>query len=245
VQISVTALRRYPVKAMGGESLDRARFDARGVVGDRWYAVEDAEGRFASGKDTRRFRRRDRVFDYGATTDPEGRVAVSRGDERWLVGDPQLDRRLSEAMGAAVRITPEADVPHQDMGAVSVVSAATLAWCAARWGGSRDPRRVRANVVLATDGPFVEEGWLGRELALGTARLRVVERAPRCRMIDIAQDGVVPGEKWLRSLTREREMFLAVYAEVTLPGTVSVGDHVEVLSPRLSPATPPRRGAPA
>src|SRR5689334_16379501 len=71
VQISVTALRRYPVKAMGGEPLDLARFDARGLLGDRWYAVEDTEGRFASGKDTRRFRRRDRVFDYGATTDPE------------------------------------------------------------------------------------------------------------------------------------------------------------------------------
>lgn len=226
--ISVAALRRYPVKSMAGESLASARFDERGLVGDRWYAVEDADGRFASGKDTRRFRRRDRVFDHAAATEADGRVTVRHGAEQWYVGDPGLDQHLSDEMRAAVRVTPEADVPHQDMGSVSIVGTATLAWCADRWGGSRDPRRLRANIVVETDEPFVEERWLGREAALGSVRLRVVERAPRCRMIDIVQDGVVPGEKWLRPLTRERAMFLAVYADVVVPGTVRVGDPVHV-----------------
>ena len=135
MQSRVVSLRRYPVKSMGGEALGDVDLDARGLVGDRWHAVEDDEGRFASGKDTRRFRRRDPVFHYSASTDPAGQVTVTRGDQHWCVGDPRLDQRLS-GMGTTVRVTPEADVPHQDMGAVSIVSTATLAWCADRWGGN-------------------------------------------------------------------------------------------------------------
>ncbi|WP_260460185.1 MOSC domain-containing protein [Streptomyces sp. WAC04114] len=48
---------RYPIKSTGGESLDEAAVDARGLVGDRLYAVRDAEGKFGSGKNTRRFQR--------------------------------------------------------------------------------------------------------------------------------------------------------------------------------------------
>lgn len=227
MQSSVIALRRYPVKSMGGEAVGFAEVDARGLVGDRWYAVQDDDGRFASGKDSRRFRRRDPVFCYSAGTDSGGQAVVTRGDERWLVGDPRLDQHLTEDMGTIVRVTPEAHVPHQDMGAVSIVSTATLEWCADRWGGSPDPRRLRVNVVVESDEPFIEERWV--DLELGSARLRVVNRVPRCRMIDIRQDGTEPGEKWLRSLAQERDMFLAVYADVTHPGRITVGDRVRAI----------------
>jgi hypothetical protein len=229
MQNAVVSLRRYPVKSMGGEALDVAVLDARGFVGDRWYAVEDEAGRFASGKDSRRFRRRDAVFDYTAYTELDGRVVVARGPECWHVADQSLDRRLSEEMGVKVRITPEVDVPHQDMGAVSIVSTATLQWCADRWGGNPDPRRLRVNIVIDSHEPFVEERWVDRELRLGTTRLRVVQRVQRCRMIDIRQDGVKPGEKWLTPLTEERAMSLAVYADVIRPGHLAVGDRLHLV----------------
>ena len=209
---------------MGGEGIDSAEVDARGLVGDRWYAVEDDEGRLASGKNTRRFRRRDAVFDYRARTEPDGRVVVRRDGGIWYAGDPRLDQHLSDQMGTAVRVTSEPGVPHHDDGSVSIVSTATLQWCAERWGGSPDPRRFRVNVVLGSDEPFVEEQWVDREIEIGSARLRVVQRIPRCRMIDIRQDGADPGVKWLKSLTHERDMCLAVYADVTRPGRISVGD---------------------
>ena len=224
MQTSVISLRRYPVKSMGGESLDEAEVDSRGFVGDRWYAVEDEDGRLASGQSTRRFRRRDAVFDYSAETEPDGRVVVRRGDTRWYVGDPILEQRLSDDMREAVRITPAGSVPHHDDGSVSLVSSASLQWCADRWDGSPDPRRLRVNIVLGGDEPFVEEQWVDRELEIGSARLRVVQRVPRCRMIDIEQDGTDPGIHWLKPLTQEREMCLAVYADVTRPGRIAVGD---------------------
>lgn len=224
--MDVVSLRRYPVKSMGGEPLDSVVLDERGLAGDRWFAVEDADGRFASGKDTRRFRRRDAVFTYSAATSGTGEVTVTGGSGAWKVGDPALDDELSQAMGAAVRVTPEARVPHQDMGAVSIIATATLDWCAERWGVHADPRRLRVNLVFSSTRPFVEEEWVGRIIAVGGASLQVVEPVPRCRMIDIAQDGARADGRWLKPLTAERDMFLAMYADVASPGVVAVGDRL-------------------
>jgi uncharacterized protein len=110
------------------------------------------------------------------------------------------------------------------MGSVSIVSTATLHWCADRWGGRPDPRRLRVNIVVESTEPFVEERWVDRELQLGSTRLRVVERVPRCRMIDIRQDGSEPGSQWLKRLAQERGMSLAVYADVSQPGRIRLGD---------------------
>ncbi|WP_156188287.1 MOSC domain-containing protein [Arsenicicoccus sp. oral taxon 190] len=212
---------------MGGESLGTVDVDARGLVLDRWYAVTDREGCFASGKDTRRFRRRDAVFDYRAAVSESG-VVVTGPEGSWLVGDEDLDHHLSRRMGTPVMVLPEADVPHQDMGAVSVVGTATLEWCRSRWDIDADPRRLRVNVLLETSEPFVEETWAGREISLGSVTLVGAQRIPRCRMVDVAQDGAIPDGRWLKPLAAERDMFLAMYADVRTPGTVAVGDLVTV-----------------
>src|SRR5690606_6213442 len=43
---------RYPVKSMLGEPASELRVDARGVAGDRAYAVRDPGGKLGSGKNT-------------------------------------------------------------------------------------------------------------------------------------------------------------------------------------------------
>ena len=225
--LTVLTIHRYPVKSMGGESLAAAYVDHRGLTGDRWFAVEDGDGRFASGKDSRRFRRRDAVFDHYATTDPTG-VRVTGPGGTWRVGDPALDASLSAVMGAPVHVTPETDVPHQDAGAVSLVGSATLRWCAQRWDIDADARRLRPNIVFESTEPFVEESWVGRTIQVGGAALRVVERVERCRMIDVAQVGVRAEGAWLKPLAAERELCAAVYADVVTPGRVAVGDAIEV-----------------
>ena len=191
---TVTALRRYPVKAMGGEELSTVDLDARGIVGDRWFAVTDGDGRLASGKDTRRFRRRDAVFDYAART-VDGRVrigTVEPGGPEWAVDDPALAAELSATIGVPVTVQPERETPHQDAAGLSLVGSATLRWCAERFDDVGDPRRLRANIVVSTDDPFIEESWVGQQVDIGTATIVVTERVVRCRTIDVAQDGVVP-----------------------------------------------------
>lgn len=222
---TVRSIRRYPVKAMGGEALEHVRLDRRGLVGDRWYAVTDDDGYLASGKDSRRFRRRDAVFEHRARTTDEG-VVVSGPGGSWMVGDPELDAALSARTAVPVRVLPEGTLPHQDGGAVSLVGSATLDWCRKRLGVDADPRRLRVNLVLTTQEPFVEETWVGQDLDVSEVRIRVVERVQRCRTVDVAQDGVAAEARWLRALGAERDLCLAVYADVLTPGRVAVGDAV-------------------
>ncbi|MEH0109768.1 MOSC N-terminal beta barrel domain-containing protein [Tersicoccus sp. MR15.9] len=87
--VTVVQIRRYPVKSMAGEYLDTVELGARGLIGDRWYAVEDAAGHVASGKTTRRFRRHDEVFAYGAASTPDGVVVTHADGSTW----PSVTRR--------------------------------------------------------------------------------------------------------------------------------------------------------
>ena len=60
-------------------------------------------------------------------------------------------------------------------------------------------------------------------------RLTPVERIERCRMIDIAQEGLPREGRWLKALTDAREMCLGIYLDVDRPGSITVGDEVRVL----------------
>ena len=221
----VADLRRYPVKSMAGESLPELELDTRGVVGDRWWAVEDGDGHFASGKNTKRMRRYDAVFAFAASTEADG-IVVRSGSRRWVVGDEELDVALSDAFERPVRVTPEADIPHQDLGSISIVGSASIAWCAEHLGVDADHRRLRPNVLVETDEPFIEEIWVGRRIAIGTAVLEVVQRIERCRTIDLPQNGVTTPTPWLRSLAGDRDLRIGVYADVVTPGRLSIGDPV-------------------
>jgi uncharacterized protein YcbX len=78
--------------------------------------------------------------------------------------------------------------------------------------------------VVDSDEPFVEESWIGQTITVGRASLRVATRIDRCRMINIAQDGVTPERRWLTALAAQRGMNVAVYADVAVPGPVHIGD---------------------
>ena len=221
---TVREIRRFPVKAMGGESLTSVEVDFRGLVGDRAYAVVDGDGKLASGKHSQRFRRRDEVFAFSARSTPDGVVVTGPGGE-WRVPGKDLDAALSDVMGDPVRVLAEAATPYFDAGQVSLVGSASLDWCRRNLDVDADRRRVRPNLVLETSEPFVEESWLG-EVAVGAVRLRPVKRIERCRMIDIAQEGLSHEGRWLKALTEAREMCLGVYLDVVGAGSVSVGDAV-------------------
>jgi uncharacterized protein YcbX len=227
-ELEVVEIRRYPVKTMGGESLDSVEVDARGLVGDRWYSVMDGEGRWASGKTSRRFRRLDGIFDFRAVT-VDGSVRVWGPGGSWDVEDPELGTALSQHLGVEVGVHRQSGTPFQDQGQVSLVGTASLDWCREHLGVDGDPRRIRPNLLVRTTEPFVEEGWGGATLRVGEVELTVVERIERCRMVDVAQEGLVAQPGWLKALGRERDLSLGVYADVARPGTLARGDSLLVL----------------
>jgi len=126
-----------------------------------------------------------------------------------------------------VRVLAERTTPHFDAGSLSLVGSASLDWCRRHLDVDADRRRIRPNLVLETDEPFVEEAWAG-DLAIGGVRLRPVERIERCRMIDIAQEGLPREGRWLKALAETRGMCLGVYLAVVETGRLGVGDEVRV-----------------
>ena len=232
--MKIAEIRRYPVKSMGRESMESVDVDARGLVGDRWFAVVDADGKLTSGKNSRRFRRFDEIFEYrAALTDGATRVVGPAGS--WNVGDAELDRVLTGHFGAEVRVLPETGTPHQDAGQVSLVGTASLDWCREHLGVDGDRRRIRPNLVVRTTEPFVEEGWGGATIRVGGVELTVAKRIERCRMVDIAQEGLAEQAGWLKALGRERDLCLGIYADVTTAGSVALGDRVDVVRMKHSP----------
>ena len=162
----VLLVTRYPVKSMGGETLPTPRWAPTGLVADREWAVYGADGKLASGKHSRRFRRMDPVFDLvaakrgdGHRGDPAGRAAKS------LSGSRTRTHVLSAHFGEPVTVRRETDVMHQDAAQLSIVGSATLDELGRHEGDGRplDPRHLRANVVVQTDEPYAEEAWVGRE----------------------------------------------------------------------------------
>ncbi len=227
----VVSLRRYPVKSMGGEALTSVEFEARGIVGDRLFAVRDGDNRLASFKNTRRMVRRDGVGAFTASTEG-GRVMIADASgPLGVAGDPALDALVADALDAQVKVASETDVRHFDSGSVSIIGTATLDWCARELGTDADPRRLRVNIVIQTSEPFEEEGWIGSTLEIENARLAPVKRIERCRTIDLAQDGVTGPTRWLKQLGERRDLMLAVYCDVARTGTASVGDRVIVSTP--------------
>jgi uncharacterized protein YcbX len=215
VNPTIAALWRYPVKSMLGERCEELQIDARGAVGDRLYAVRDAEGKLGSGKNSGRFRRLEGLFTFQAAGVPP---TVTFPDGRCLpANDPSVDAALSAALRAPVTLACEEEVAHHDAEPIHIVTTGSLA----RLGA--DQRRFRANLVIDT--PEDAAAWAGRTLRIGGVTLKVIRSTERCVMITMAQSELPDEPGLLRRLGGEAPLF-GVYAEVLSPGRIKLGDPV-------------------
>ena len=232
----VTGLWRYPVKSVGGESRESLRLEARGVRGDRAWALRDAQGKLGSGKTTRRFRFFDGLLGFAAelpdrldAVDGEPRPVLRFPDGRvFEAGDPAADAALSAWFGDTVALAPETDVPHLDSGPVHLLTSASLAWLRRALPDSDiDAARFRPNLLIATDdeGP-VESGWIGRRLRIGEVLLQVREPTQRCAMVTAPQGALGRDLSILRELAQRVDACFGVYADVIVPGILRRGDPV-------------------
>ncbi|MFI6512607.1 MOSC domain-containing protein [Streptosporangium sp. NPDC050855] len=224
---------RYPIKSTGGELLDEVAVDARGLAGDRLYAVRDAEGKFGSGKNTRRFRRmpgllhlRSRYPGKSVTEPPE-----LLDPDGVPVPDPTAYVRRYLGRND-VEVAREGTISHFDQLPLSVLTTATLDWVrAAVPGVPVDERRFRPNLLVRTPPgtpAFVEDEWFGGTARIGGAlRLRFERSSERCVMTNEAQQDLPHSPLVLRAVAQAHDMRLDALATVVHPGRVRVGDTVE------------------
>jgi uncharacterized protein len=95
-----------------------------------------------------------------------------------------------------------------------------------------DVRRFRPSFVVDTgdeDG-HPEFGWAGRTAAIGDAVIEFNAPCPRCVMISREISDELPQDRGvLRHVVRDLDQNVGVYATVTTPGAIAVGDQLRFL----------------
>jgi len=112
---------------------------------------------------------------------------------------------------------------------ILVVSRQSLAALERRMPTSRfDARRFRPNLLVDAhdDGEFPERAWVGKRLRVGTAVLDVKMECPRCVMTTLPLADLPADASIMRTLVRETQGMLGVYATVAEAGAVRAGDAV-------------------
>jgi uncharacterized protein YcbX len=246
----VERISRYPVKGLSPEHLEEVDLaQGAGLPHDRRFAFAQGDSAFDPA-DPRWLPKRNfaclavnaRIAALHAAYDPHDGMLLRVGDER-LVADLGTEAgraaaaawvttflgeeargplRLAEVPGHAFT-----DIPDR---AVSLIGLASVAELGARTGMALDPLRFRANILFSGAAPFAELDWVGREVLLGKARLRIFKRTQRCAATEVNPDTAERDAKpplWLRREYGHAD--LGVYATVIEAGRVAVGDSLEVL----------------
>jgi len=199
---SLTTIWRYPVKSLAPETLEQVEVLADGLAGDRTTALlvltpENARtGKPFRGKESNRMH---------------------------LAHD--LDAGIATAARSGVAVMPASGERFFDARAISLVFDTWIADVAALAGREIDPQRYRPNLYASATPDFTlrEPALVGRLLAIGDVRLRVLEPNLRCvtTTYDVATGE--PDPTVHRVVAQQRANTVGVYCVAERTGTIAVG----------------------
>jgi uncharacterized protein YcbX len=217
--VKVSDLWRYPVKSLRGERLESTTLTVDGVPGDRVVHVAGSRGPLTG-------RTRHGLLTVPASTGPDG-VPLVDGN-RW---DSDEAARIIASHGReGARLV--ADQTPQRFDVLNLLVATDGA--VARLG--HDVRRLRPNIVLAGVAADLERDLPGQALRIGDTLIGVHSVRQRCIVTTIDPD---TGDQDLTVLRRIRDEFggeIALNCWVLRPGTIRVGDDVEIVADEHEPA---------
>jgi uncharacterized protein len=255
---TIAAIYRYPVKGLSAEALDRTTLaPGECLPQDRRFAIALPATRFDPAnpewlaKTHFVMLMRDAALAHLRTsfdpatgeltiadqsgpplrariTDPEGARQAADFIAEFLGDGVARPLRIVEAPGHAfadARRKPNATADKY----VSLINRASIAALEEAVEAPVDPLRFRANVYF--DGPpaWRELDWIGSDMALGAARLRVVSPITRCAATEVNPE---TAERDLDAVAALRRHFghnlMGIYAEVTSGGEITVGDRLTV-----------------
>lgn len=247
----IEELRRYAVKSMQGEKCDELHITSSGVEGDRDFGVLDVgSGTIISAK------RDGRLLEASARVSDEG-VRVRLPDGRELPYGDALDQELTSWLGREARVVQSLrhgvgtfECPEDferdesralrwqgtghsfvDESELHLLTTADLGLLQRhrpdlQW----DVRRFRPNIVLDAGEDATSGQWIGQQLRLGDAIVRVTGPCTRCVMTTRAQpDGLERQLDILRHVIQQCGNSVGVRAKVVATGRVYVGSDVQVI----------------
>lgn len=243
----VAALWRYPIKGIGAETLSAVTLAPdRPLPGDRAWAVHHAGAPADSSgwRPCSEFLRGaggPQLMAITARTGADGAITLHHPAQDDLTVDPAtmqqslLDwvaplwpsRRPAPARVVRAPAAGMSDVPFPS---ISVLNQASLRALSQRLGHDLDQRRFRGNIWLDGLAPWEEFDLVGREIAIGDARLRIEERITRCRATEANPE---TGERDAATLQTLKSGWghqdFGVYARVIAGGEIATGATIEVL----------------
>jgi uncharacterized protein YcbX len=206
---TLDALRRYPIKSLGAETLESVEVEESGIPGDREGALIVAAGGARVGK-TYRGKEHDRLH-LLATAEEASAAAAERG----------------------VRVEFQSGQRFFDDAPISLLVDRWLETLDAHLGYAVEWERFRPNFFVRAAPEFAleEAALVNAELTLGTVRLRVRCPIERCVAITYHPRGAASDPEILRFLGQQRNAWLGIYCDVLKPGVVHVGDLVHLVHP--------------
>jgi uncharacterized protein YcbX len=259
--LTVSRLSITPVRSMALQHPDSVDLGPNGVADDRRYSLHTEDGRIFDGTkygplvlirarlESVDGRERlilelpsgELVADDVALGEPVRLDVYDRLFMARPVIGPWADA-VSAWAGRRLELFRSERLPHeQDRFAVSIVSEASVEELARQGNEGRpvDSRRFRMLIEVAgAETPHQEDGWLGREVVIGQAVVRVTRPDARCVITTQDPD---TGErdfptlhviKQYRGLRDGRKLDFGVYADVIRPGRIAVGDPVSPVEAR-------------
>jgi uncharacterized protein YcbX len=256
--VIVRTLSITPVKGTRIRCVDSVTLDADGARGDRVFYIVDASGALVNGKRVGMLQTV--LADYDET-DERLSLRLPDGDEvsGQIVLGPEIATKffstarsarvlegpwsaaLSDAAGQPLRIVHGGIAADRGReGATSLVSRESLERLAEAAVASPSPEAVdarRFRMLIEIDGveAHEEDRWVGRELTVGAARVRVHGHVGRCVTTTRSPDTGTVDLPTLKMLADYRldepttePLAFGVYGEVLAGGVVRVGDPVSV-----------------
>jgi uncharacterized protein YcbX len=247
--LRVATLAIAPVKGMRTVDADALELRVSGPVGDRAFHLREPGGGIALTMRNPRLVQVVPTWDVEAgelaLAFPDGRrvaAPVVRGeavqtafyDGRAVPGrlvEGPFAAALSDHLGREVELVANDEgVRGGDDHPVTLMSDGSVAAVSAALDGVVvDPRRFRMTISVEGAQAWEEDGWAGREVAIGTAVLRVAVPTQRCAVTMRDPDdghGDLPILRVLAQLRGKRDVAFGVWCDVAAPGIVRVGDAV-------------------
>jgi hypothetical protein len=260
---TISGIYRYPVKGLSAEKSDRVALTrGRCLPHDRGFAIAlgstlfdplnpkwlpkthfvmlmrdeklaELQTHFDTASGILTIARNGRKLLSGRLTEPEGCRLVAEFYENFLGDAVNGPLHVVEASGHAfadARRKPNATTDQY----VSLINLASIAALEAVMNTSVDPIRFRANVYFDGAPAWREHDWIGCELTLGTARLRIISPITRCAATQV---NPVTAQRDLDIVAALERVFghinMGVYAEVSADGEIAIGDELHPPSTAL------------
>ena len=212
--LTVGALWRYPVKSLAGEPLDAAEITTNGIIGDRIVHVRGPEG-------VRTSRRHHNLLGLHATLAHDGEPLVD--GQPWA--SPEILDRVRAAAGPDTALARYDGPERFDILPLLIATDGAVA------SFGRDVRRLRPNIVIDGVDGMDEITWPGAELHIGNVVIALDSRRGRCPMTTVDPDTLAVDRGILKDIIARFDGKLALNAAVLRPGTIRVGDPVQLVRP--------------